>query len=534
MSKTLYYGGSILTMNKKMPRTQALLTENGKITAVGDYAKLDITAKDAKRVDLCGKTLMPGFVDGHSHLAGVGASLKKCDLSACRSFDEILDTIRKYRTDNDLTHGEIINCAGYDTALLKEGTHPTAKLLDSLGFDNPIGCSHISLHMGVYNTNAMRLCGVDDSYSPTAGGVVGRDSEGHLTGYFEEGTRGKLSAVMEKLSEAEVEDCIIKAQDYYLKYGITTMQDGGGNGDLRIRLYERLAKEGKLKGDVVIYMAPRPKDPNMWEDAKKRIGNGGYMNHLKIGGIKTVLDGSPQARTAWMRKPYEGGDPNYCGYPLTTDERLYPILENAIAKGVQVLAHCNGDAAAEQFLSNWEKAVAAAGHGAELRPVMIHAQTVGYDQLDRMGAVGMMPSFFIGHCYYWGDTHLKNFGERGQRISPVKAAMERGLPYDFHQDSPVTPPDMLHSVWCAVNRITRNGICVGPENRIDVYDALIGVTNGAAYSYFEEDTKGILKEGAVADLVILDKDPTAIDPMEIKNIKVLSTIKEGETLYTAE
>jgi predicted amidohydrolase YtcJ len=246
-----------------------------------------------------------------------------------------------------------------------------------------------------------------------------------------------------------------------------------------------------------------------------------------------VLDGSPQAKTAYMSAPYVG-ECKYRGYPNLKDDIVYEVLARGSAAGLQVLAHCNGDAAAEQYVSAWERVVAQQPERVGCRPIMIHAQTVRYDQLDRLAKTGMMPSFFVGHCYYWGNTHLKNFGtERGSRISPLGAALSRGIPFSLHQDSPVTKPNMLHSVWCAVNRITRSGITVGPKERISVYDALIAATNGGAYGYFEEQNKGILKPGAVADLVILDKDPTAADPMDIKNIRVCETVKAGKTVYMA-
>lgn len=533
MAKTLYFGGPILTMDKPAPRAEALLVENGAIAGVGTLQALEACAADAERVDLGGKTLMPAFVDGHGHMAQTGFFMRECNLIGCRSFQEILDRICAFREKYDLTHGEIIRCVGYDPAILEEGRHPDGRLLDSLGFDNPIACLHQSKHTGAYNTAARVLCGVDDTYTGPEGGFVGRDAEGHLTGYFEGRAMDPFFKRLDAVTPEEFERAVLSAQDYYLSYGITTIQDGSRCTPEDVARYERLADSGQLKADVVIYLAS-DLDGMFWNDTLRRRGNREYHNHLKIGGTKLVLDGSPQARTAWMRKPYEG-DPEYCGYPRNTDEEVRTELKHALEAGLQTLAHCNGDAAAEQFLSAWENAVSEAGHGAELRPVMIHAQTVGYDQLDRMGAVGMMPSIFVGHCYFWGDTHLKNFGPvRGNRISPAKAAMDRGLPINFHQDSPVTPPDMLHTVWCAVNRMTRNGVCVGPENRIDVYDALIAVTRGGAYSYFEEDTKGILRIGAVADLVILDRDPTAVDPMEIQNIQVLYTIKEGKTVYTKD
>ncbi len=531
MGKTLYFGGTILTMDRALPRAEALLTEDGRIIGAGALRQLECLAEGAEYVDLRGMTLMPAFVDSHSHMAQTGLFLQECDLIGCRSFQDILSRIRAFREKKDLTHGEIIRCVGYDPTLLREGRHPAARLLDSLGFDNPIACLHQSKHMGAYNTRAMELCGVSASAACPEGGVVGRDEKGRLTGYFEGRAMAPFFKVMDRVTPDDFERAVLAAQEYYFRFGITTIQDGSPCTAEQVACYERLADTGRLKADVVIYLAPDGSSHSFWKDILARRGNRAYRGHLKIGGTKLVLDGSPQAKTAWMRAPY-AGEPGYRGYPRFSDAEVRAVLEHALKTGLQPLAHCNGDAASEQFLSVWEKAVAEAGHGQELRPVMIHSQTVGYDQLDRMGRVGMTPSFFIGHCFFWGDTHLRNFGpERGSRISPVRAALERGLSVSLHQDSPVTAPDMLHSVWCAVNRITRSGVCIGPENRIDVRDALIAVTQGGAYSYFEEDAKGVLRPSAAADLVILDRDPTAVDPMTIRDIQVLCTIKDGCPVY---
>ena len=531
MARTLYYGGTILTMDKENPRAEALLTDDGLIKKVGKLQDVEIDAQGAFRICLRGRTLMPAFVDGHSHMAQTGLFLRECNLIGCSCFKDILSRICAFRTKYDLTHSEVIRCVGYDPTLLDEHRHPDRKLLDSLGFDNPIACLHQSKHMGAYNQAAMDLCGVTESMQCPEGGFIGRDEEGHLTGYFEGRAMDPFTAVLDRVTDEEFERAVLEAQEYYFSYGITTIQDGSRCTAENVACYRRLADSGKLKADVVIYLGSNKESPGLWENVLEENGNREYHGHLKIGGTKLVLDGSPQAKTAWMREPYEG-DPEYRGYPRYSDEEVREELEQAVIFGLQPMAHCNGDAAAEQFLSSWEKVVAENGNGKELRPVMIHAQTVGYDQLDRMPPVGMMLSVFVGHCYYWGDTHLKNFGtKRGTRISPLKAALNRGIPFNLHQDSPVTPPDMLHSVWCAVNRMTRSGVCVGSENRIGVYDALMSVTNGGAYGYFEESTKGILKQGAVADLVILDKDPTVVDPMMIRDIRVLCTIKDGMPVF---
>ena len=231
-----------------------------------------------------------------------------------------------------------------------------------------------------------------------------------------------------------------------------------------------------------------------------------------------------------MLQPYEG-ETEYRGYPTLTDEGVETRLRRALENNLQPMAHCNGDAAAEQYVSLWEKVTENGKLGQNLRPVMIHAQTVTDEQLDRMAATGMMASFFVGHCYYWGDTHLQNMGSRGKRISPVKTALEKGVPFSFHQDSPVTPPDMLHSVWCAVNRLTRGGVQLDMSRAVDPYTALMAATRGGAYGYFEEDTKGVLKPGAVADFVVLSADPTTVNPISIKDITVLATIKDDVVLY---
>ena len=169
-----------------------------------------------------------------------------------------------------------------------------------------------------------------------------------------------------------------------------------------------------------------------------------------------------------------------------------------------------------------------------LRFTMIHCQTARKDQIERMAKLNMIPSIFVAHVNYWGDVHMQNFGPvRGSRVSPVKEALDAGLVYNFHTDTPVVKPDLLHSVWSAVNRVTRRGQTIGEELKIGVYDALKGITINAAYSYFEEDSKGSIKAGKRADLVVLDSNPMKVDPMVIKDIKVLETIKDGVTVYTA-
>ena len=166
---------------------------------------------------------------------------------------------------------------------------------------------------------------------------------------------------------------------------------------------------------------------------------------------------------------------------------------------------------------------------------MIHAQLLDLDQMDEVKELGVVPSFFAAHVYHWGDVHVKNFGaERAARISPAGAALERDIPFTFHQDTPVLPPDMLETVWCGVNRLTRSGAVLGPEQKIPVVEALAAVTIRAAWQYFEEGEKGSLREGKRADLVLLERDPLTADPMSLRDIPVLATWKDGRLIYRRE
>jgi len=261
-----------------------------------------------------------------------------------------------------------------------------------------------------------------------------------------------------------------------------------------------------------------------------------YSNHLRVGGAKLNLDGSPQGRTAWMTKPYfkppPGQKDDYLGYPAMTDEQAIGYVDKAFANGWQILAHVSGDAAIDQFI----KAVRAAEkkYGmADRRPVAIHAHTARLDQLEAFKELGIMPSFFPMHTFYWGDWHRDTvFGpERGANISPTGWALERGMIFTSHHDAPVAKPDSMRVLDATVNRVTRSGQVLGPQQRVSPLVGLKAQTIWSAYQHFEEKTKGSIEVGKLADFVVLDQNPLTVDPLKIAGIKVLETIKEGATVY---
>lgn len=536
--KNLYYNGDFVPMTSKDAAIEALVVDDeGKIAFVGELEKAREAAGGAPEIDLEGATVMPGFVDPHSHFMMADQLVTQADLSQCESFADIQRVLRDFIEANGLGSGDVVLARGYDQNELVERTHPDKFVLDEVSTDMPIFAAQVSGHMGVANSRAMELVGLTAQTPDPEGGCYGRVGDTmEPNGYCEE-----ISAVLpmtEKLMALTATDkteLVRKTQDIYASNGITTCQDGASVGSV-VGGFLAVVEAGGLAIDVVGYPVVSIDKESVCAQYGSYFSSE-YSNHFRFGGLKMILDGSPQGRTAWMSEPYEPGDDgatDWCAYPSLTDEAVTAYASEAIDGGYQLLTHCNGDAASEQLLRCYKKAYEASENPEKdkLRPVMIHCQTARRDQYERMEELNMIPSIFTSHIWYWGDTHLKNFGkERGGRISAVHDALECGLMYNFHTDAPIVLPDMLLTVWCAVNRITKRGAQLDESQKIGVFDALKAITINAAYEYGEEDRKGTLEKGKLADLVVLDKNPLKVDPMDIRDIAVLKTIKEGEVIW---
>ncbi len=521
----IFYGGTILTMENHL-YAQAVLIEDGRIRAVGTEAELRSLAPDAELYHLEGRTMLPAFLDPHSHFTGTANSFLQLSLEEVACLEELEEKIGKFIVDNHILPGEWVLCKGYDQNNLPDRMHPPLALLDRCAPENPMVLQHQSGHMGVFNSMALQMLGVTLETPAPEGGLIEK-RDGRLTGYMEENA---FVSYLQKTPMPDLPtllDAYERAQNLYASHGITTVQEGM-MVDALIPLYRQLTEQNLLKVDVVGFPGRAAGEAffNAFPASVNR-----YERHFKIGGIKIFLDGSPQGKTAWMRKPYVG-DGEYYGYGTMCDETVLESISYAYTHHLQILAHCNGDAAAAQYIRCLESAYSSGMDMSVLRPVMIHAQLLGTDQMDAVKRLHIIPSFFIGHVYHWGDTHIQNFGlERASVISPVASALKKDILFTLHQDAPVTNPDMLESIWCAVNRVTKKGVALGAEEAIPVLDALKAVTYHAAYQYFEEDAKGSIRPGKNADFVILDANPLTIAPMEIRNIKVSATIKSGRLIY---
>ena len=540
--EVLYLGGTILTMAGAEPTyAEAVAVRDGLITFVGSETDaLSIRGPDTVVHDLEGRTMLPGFIDAHGHLKNVGFQSLAADLLPPPDGDvgSIALLQEKLRTwgqgDISTKLGWLIGF-GYDDAQLAEKRHPNRDDLDAVSSDRPIFVIHQSGHLYVANTVLLELAGITAATEDPAGGHVRRRADSREpNGILEETALLPILDVFPKIDQAGQRTMVMKGIEAYTRFGFTTAQEGRAFPQ-DIDLYIAMAEADELSIDIVAY-------PDYWL-ARDKVADSPWLDwergsRFRIGGVKGNLDGSPQGKTAWLTEPYfvppEGQETDYRGYPMLDEEQALAMFDDAYANGWQIINHANGDAAIDQLI----RAVRAATerHGAaDRRTVGIHSQVIRKDQLDDYKELGIIPSFFGMHTFYWGDWHRESVlgPDRAAGISPARSALDRGMIYTQHHDAPVALPSSIAILATQVNRTTRSGSVLGPDQRVSTLDALRSITINAAYQYFEEDRKGSIEVGKLADLVILSANPLKMAPEELWGLEVLETIKEGKTIFRA-
>jgi len=545
VADVVYAGGDILTLEGEAPQyVEALAVKDGRITYVGDRSGvLGLIGAETRQVDLGGQTLLPGFIDAHGHVWNTGVQALSANLlpppdGEGRSIPSLIQITRQWAERNQDaidTTGWIIGF-GYDDAQLEERRHPTADELDEISTTTPVLFLHQSTHLGAMNHKGLELAGYTAESPDPPGGVIRRVSGTQVpNGVLEEMAlftpTFKLLAELDQEANLEIARA---GQEAYAKHGFTTAQEGRATRSVA-EAWRQLAATGELYLDVDVYPDIRGEEAYLREKGTSLD----YWNNFRIAGAKLSLDGAIQNYTGWLTKPYHVPPPEqqagYRGYPAIDDgQEVARLVDLAYQNQWQLIVHANGDAAGDQLIEAVRQAVNAHGK-ADRRTVMIHAQTAREDQLDAMKELGIFPSFFAMHTYYWGDLHreLTLGSERAWRISPARSALRRDMRFSQHHDAPVALPSAMAVLSAAVNRTSRSGVVIGPEQRISPYDALRAITIWAAYQGFQEDIKGSLKPGKMADFVILDQNPLTVEPEALRTLRVMETIKHGKTIYQA-
>ena len=534
----IYSSGPIVTVDAVNPTAEAVAIRDRLIVAVGTVDEIDKYRGNATvDIDLLGRTLAPGFIDGHAHFAqfgtqAIGANLLASPDGHVETIDDLVAQLKEFAEGPNVARTGWVFGTGYDDSIIEEGRHPTRDDLDRVSTDLPVIAVHISGHFSAMNSKGLELVGYDETSQDPPGGIIRRrPGTAEPNGVLEE--LASIPIMFKALTPKTAEDgryFLERGMELAKSFGYTTAQEGRAVGTTH-QLLANYAENIGFDIDVVSYIDYSDTAPleSKWYSREYR---GGY----RVGGLKITLDGSPQGRTAWRTQPYllppDGQNTDYRGYPaIPDDQTVIDVVDTAHANNWQVLAHANGDAAVDQLL----KAMLAAQekHGsAGRRNTLVHGQYVRPDQLVSMAKLDMTASLFPLHTFYWGDWHSEIIGDNlAQSISPTRTALDLGLRVTSHSDAPVALPNLMQVMWATVNRTSRSGKVIGKDERLTPEEALKAITLWAAHQHFEEDVKGSIEVGKLADFVILSDNPLSIAPERINEIVVEETIKAGRTVW---
>jgi len=536
----IWSGGPILTMNDQAMRAEAVAEAGGRIIAVGSTAQvMKLKGPNTKLIDLKGRAMLPGFVDPHGHMVMGGLQALSANMLAPPD-GEITDipgmvaTLKAWATKNAaaVKAGNVILGFGYDNAQLKELRHPTKEELDEVSKDIPVLVIHQSGHLASANSAALKLVGYDASTKDPEGGVIQRkEGSQEPNGTLEETAFFPLfGKVLQNIGPLGLEAFTRAGAQEWARFGYTTAQEGRSAPDI-VGVMRKVADEGGFKIDVLTY-------PDVLVDRDFILKNVSptYTNRLRVAGAKLTIDGSPQGFTAWRDRPYYdpvGNYPkDYVGYPAAKAEDVMDAVEWAFAHDVQIITHANGEAASDLLI----KAIDAAEKKhpyKDQRPTLIHGQFLREDQVEAYQRLHVIPSLFPMHTFYWGDWHCQHTvgPELCQNISPTGWVRARGMIFTTHHDAPVALPDSMRVLDATVTRRSRTGKIIGEKQKVDVLTALRAMTIWPAFQIYEEKDKGSLEVGKLADFVVLSADPTAVEPDKLAQLKVLETIKEGNSVF---
>lgn len=534
---TIFKAKKIITMDPNHPEVSHVAVRDGKILAIGDASCADQWGGGARVDDsLADTVLMPGFVEGHAHMMA-GAMWKYAYTGyhdridpegrlwdGMQDIDAVISGLKSHEAA--LPTQEPLVGWGFDPIFL-----PTERLnrhhLDQISTNRPIAVIYSNFHLMCVNTAALEMAG----YGPQTEveGVL-RDNSGQLTGELQE--MAAMFPVMRRMdvdfrSLAQHEDSIRTYGEVAKRAGVTTITDLFSTmeaEDLEVML--AVTNEADFPLRIVPAMGAMGATPDQIATKAKAL-KAHTTNKLRLGAVKLMTDGSIQGWTARVKWPgYVGGQPN--GIWNTAPEQIFELCEVMHREGVQMHIHVNGDEAAEVSIAALEAAMQKSSwHGH--RHVLQHCQMMGVDQFKRCAEMGISTNIFANHIWYFGDQHAAfTIGnERAERMDACRSALDAGVNIAIHSDAPVTPLGPLFTAWCAVNRQTMTGRTLGPAQCISVSQALHAITLGAAHSLHLDSEIGSIEVGKEADFAVLGADPTAVDPVDLKDVPVLGTVSGG-------
>jgi len=520
---------NVRTMDKARPKAGAFAVLGGRIVAVGSSSEIKQLAGAAtKTLDAKGKLVLPGFNDSHVHFLDGGAGLSSVDLRDAQTPQEFVERIRNFAAK--LPKDRWILNGNWDHENWTPNALPTAAMIDAATPDNPVFINRLDGHMALANTAAMRLAGIDKDTKTPPGGEIVRDSSGNPTGVFKDAAMDYIQKVVPPATFEQKMEYLAAATDYAASLGVTSVQDMSAGTDVGV--YQEMLRQGKLKTRV--YAVSTLGDWQRWQRAGITYAFGDPM--LRVGGLKGFIDGSLGSTTAWFYEAYLDS-PNTTGLPLIEPAAALAIVRDADKNGLQIMIHAIGDRGNDEVLKVFERVEKE--NGAKDRRFRIeHAQHLNDGLIKRFAAHQIIASMQPYHAIDDGRWAHKRLDEkRLQGTYAFRTLLDAGAQLAFGTDWFVAPLNPLLGIYAAATRRTlddKNPNGWIPEQKITVEEAVRAYTVGSAYAEFQEREKGSLAVGRLADFVILSDDIFAINPNEIRNAKILTTVVGGRVVYQAK
>lgn len=524
--------GKIWTENSQQPEAEAVAIFGNRIVGVGSSADiLKLAGSSTKVIELNGRRVLPGFNDSHVHLTAGGAGLASVQLRDATTQAEFRNRIATFARTQP--KGAWIQNGEWDHERWNPAQLPTHQLIDDVTPDNPVFVSRLDGHMSLANALAMKLAGITHDTKDIPGGVIVRDSEGNPTGIFKDAALGLIERVIPPPDLRELRVALEAAEKYAAENGVTSLQDMSAAPD-NVRIYEQLLHEGKLQVRISGHQ-PLP----TWERlaAPGILANFG-SDFLHIGGLKGFADGSLGSTTAWFFKPYLDA-PNTSGIAsdeLSKPDEMYAHIRDADRAGLQVAIHAIGDRANNTILNFYER-VEKENRPRDRRFRIEHAQHLLRSDISRFGTLHVIASMQPYHALDDGRWAAKRIdSERIQTTYAFRSLLDTGATLAFGSDWPVAPMVPLTGIYAAATRRTLDGKNPNgwvPEQKITVAEAVHAYTIGSAFAEHEDDIKGSLAPGKLADLVVVSDDIFHIDPADIEKTRVMMTVLGGKIIYEA-
>ncbi|MFC7392928.1 amidohydrolase [Scopulibacillus cellulosilyticus] len=529
----VFINGEVITIDNNNRIVEGVAVKDNRIIAVGSIKEVqEYIGEETEVFDLEGKTLLPGFIDSHLHLTMYGVNQLGVNCKA-EHIDSIEDIFTELRSKADETaQGEWIRASGFNETAVKEKRYPTIDELDAISTDHPIIVTRTCGHICIVNNKALELAEIDERTPNPEGGIIERDQNGQLTGRLIEAANMYMNDVA-TYSEDELRQGMKIASDDFIASGITSIHEAGAYGPDSYRILQQAINDNDVRVRVYAFICSL----NHSHEFVDKMVNAGVLTgtgdeRFRIGPAKLFTDGSSTGPTIATREPYTS-DPNDSGILYYTEEEIYRILGDAHKKGYQITVHAQGDLAIEMYLNCVEKALEESPRKNH-RHRIEHAGISSPDLQERIKKLEVIPIPNPPFPYEFGDIYVHNYGERVNDMYPARDFIDKNIIAAGGSDAPVTHFDPLLGIHTAVNRKSQTGADIGANQCISVLEAIKLYTWNGAYASFEENIKGSIEVGKLADLVVLNDNILNVEQEKIKDLKVELTMIDGEILYQRE